>query len=128
MEPSPTVVADVPCETGESPLWHPDKERLYWCDIPNGDLYAYDPAVEDHERVYTDADGRIGGFTIQMDGTLLLFGEGGTVQRFDPADERVSTVIESDPDRFSERFNDVIADPEGRVFCGVMPDVEAGQE
>ena len=126
MSREPTLVADVPCETGENPLWHPEEELLYWCDIPQGDLYAYDPAIEAHEPVYTDTDGRIGGFTVQDDGTLLLFGEAGTVERFDPADGRASTVVAPNPDRFGERFNDVIADPEGRVFCGVMPDVEAG--
>jgi sugar lactone lactonase YvrE len=26
-----------------------------------------------------------------------------------------------DPDERTTRFNDIIADPEGRVFCGTMP-------
>jgi D-xylonolactonase len=122
--PTPTLVADVACNTGENPLWHPDEGRLYWCDIPRGHLYAYDPAADAHERVYAAPDDRIGGFTIQRDGSLLLFGNAGGVSRF--ADGRVERVIDPDPDRFHERFNDVIADPEGRVFCGVMPDTDAG--
>ena len=121
---TPVLVADVPCETGENPLWHPEEERLYWCDIPNGDLYVYDPATGDHERVYTAANDRIGGFTIQADDSLLLFGNTGGVSRYD--DGRAERVIDPDPDRFHERFNDVIADPAGRVFCGVMPDPDAG--
>lgn len=123
-DPTPTLVADVPCETGENPLWHPDEELLYWCDIPPGHLYAYDPAREEHERVYAAPDDRIGGFTFQRDGSLLLFGNAGGVSRY--ADGRVERVIDPDPDRFHERFNDVIADPRGRVFCGVMPDPDAG--
>ena len=123
MTPEPALVADVPCETGENPLWHPGEKRLYWCDIPRGDLYAYDPAAEEHERVFT-ADGRIGGFTCQEDGSLLLFGDAGSVDRYD--DGRVDQVVEPDPGRFDERFNDVIADPAGRVFCGVMPDPANG--
>ena len=33
----------------------------------------------------------------------------------------LSTVIDEIPDERESRFNDVIADPEGRVFCGTMP-------
>jgi D-xylonolactonase len=123
MDSTPRLVADVACETGENPLWHPDEERLYWCDIPPGHLYAYDPSRDTHERVYAASDGRIGGFTIQRDGSLLLFGDTGGVSLY--RDGRAERVIDPDPERFHERFNDVIADPRGRVFCGVMPAPDA---
>ena len=118
------VVADVPCETGENPLWHTDHNLLYWCDIPNGRLYTYDPATETYELLYEDPEERIGGFTFQTDGSLLLFQEAGAVRRFE--NDTVETIIEPDATEFPERFNDVIADPEGRVYCGVMPNLEAG--
>jgi D-xylonolactonase len=35
-----------------------------------------------------------------------------------------STLIEELPEEKNSRFNDVIADPEGRVFCGTMPSPE----
>lgn len=38
----------------------------------------------------------------------------------------VDTLLEPDPDRFEERFNDVVANPAGRVFAGTMPDLDAG--
>lgn len=119
----PEILVDIECETGEGPLWHPDEGRLYWCDIPLGRVYRFDPATGDHELVYESTE-RIGGFTIQTDGTLLLFQETGAVRRLDQERGTVETVVKSDPDRFHERFNDVIADPHGRVFAGVMPDTE----
>lgn len=64
----------------------------------------------------------IGDVTIETDGALLLFGDTGRVTRFAPADGTADTVVAPDPVRFNERFNDVVADPEGRVFAGVMPD------
>ncbi|WP_137288405.1 SMP-30/gluconolactonase/LRE family protein [Natronorubrum halophilum] len=112
-------VADIRAHTGEGPLWHPDERRLYWVDIPAGRLYRYDPATDEYERVYeTDGD-PLGGFTIEADGALLLFTHG-TVSRWDPeaGSETAEPVAEIDADT---RFNDVIADPEGRVFCGTMP-------
>lgn len=119
-------VVDTECETGEGPLWHPEDEHLYWCDIPRGRVYRYDPAIDDYECVYRDDHEQIGGFTIQRDGSLLLFQEAGAVRQLFRDDWTTETVLTPDPDRFHERFNDVIADPEGRVFAGVMPDTERG--
>ena len=115
--PEPTRVADTHNHTGEGPLWHPDENRLYWLDIPNGELLRYDPATDEHERCY-EADA-IGGFTIQKDGSLLLFEDAGKVEIW--RDGTTETVIEEIPEERDTRFNDVIADPEGRVFCGTMP-------
>lgn len=118
---SPTRVADTRNGTGEGPLWHPDEERLYWVDIPAGQLFGYNPSIDTHEVVYETDDRPIGGFTIEADGALLLFTRR-TVERLTPGDNETATIVEIDADT---RFNDVIADPEGRVFCGTMPGDEA---
>ena len=113
----PERVADTTCEVGEGPLWHPDEERLYWVDIPNGRLYRYDPAADTHEEVYrTDV---IGGFTIQDDGGLLLFEDGGRIETWD--DGEAETIVAGVEREADSRFNDVITDPRGGVFCGTMP-------
>lgn len=72
-------VADYRCETGENPLWHPLERDLYWCDIPNGRIFRYDPPVNSHECCFEC--GAVGGFTIESDGALLLFMDGGFIQR-----------------------------------------------
>lgn len=114
----PELIADYACITGEGPLWHEDEARLYWSDIPNGLLFRYDPVTGDHERVYDGAV--VGGYTIEADGALLLFGARGSVRRW--RDGELTTVIDEIVAERGTRFNDVIADPEGRVFCGTMPD------
>ncbi len=114
---SPEVIADRGCICGEGPLWHPAEKRLYWVDIPKGLLFRYDPAGGRHETVLST--GQIGGFTLQQDGSLLLFMEKGAVKLW--KDGALATLIESTPGEENSRFNDVIADPEGRVFCGTMP-------
>jgi len=112
----PELIADYACVTGENPLWHPDEKRLYWVDIPTGRMFRYDPATSQHEQCY---EGEVvGGFTIQADGALLLFMARGAVKIW--RDGELTTVIDEIPDERSSRFNDVIADPEGRVFCGTM--------
>ncbi len=113
----PELIADYRCETGEGPLWHPTEKLVYWTDIPAGRVFRYDPATGMHEICYTGEV--VGGFTVQADGSLLLFMERGAVKIW--RDGALTTVIGEISDERETRFNDVIADPEGRVFCGTMP-------
>jgi sugar lactone lactonase YvrE len=109
-------IADYACETGENPLWHPLEKRLYWCDIPRGRIFRFDPSSGNHEPCY---EGRpVGGFTIQSDGSLLLFMDRGTVAIW--SDGRLKEILPEIAEERASRFNDVIADPRGRVFCGTM--------
>ena len=112
----PEIVVDHACRLGENPLWHPLEERVYWTDIEGGHLYRYDPETRSSERFYEGA--LVGGFTIQADGTLLLFGKKGSVREL--KDGKITAVIEQLPADADGRFNDVIADPMGRVFCGTI--------
>ena len=113
----PELIADYACECGEEPLWHPFEKRLYWVDIPAGRLFRYDPAANAHECCY-QGDEAIGGFTIQADDSLLLFMARGAVKIW--REGLLTTVVDEIPDERTTRFNDVIADPVGRVFCGTM--------
>jgi D-xylonolactonase len=112
----PQLVADYACQTGESPLWHPAEKRLYWADIPRGRLFRLDPATGEHE-LCLESD-PIGGFTVQADGALLLLMADGAVRTW--RDGQFDTLLEEVPEIRGNRYNDCIADPRGRVFCGVM--------
>jgi len=111
------IVADYPLEIGENPIWHSDEKQIYWEDIATGRIFRFDPARGTHELFY---EGNVvGGFTIQYDGSLLLFMERGRIALLRRG--TLSTIIEEIPEEQNTRFNDVIADPEGRVFCGTLP-------
>jgi D-xylonolactonase len=112
----PELIADCACETGEGPLWHPGEQQLYWADIPTGRMFRYDPSSGLHEQFYRGEV--VGGFTIQADGGLLLFMARGAVKIW--REGELTPVIDEIPDEHESRFNDVIADPAGRVFCGTM--------
>jgi D-xylono/L-arabinono-1,4-lactonase len=117
---APELIADYACETGENPLWHPMQERLYWTDIPTGRIFRYDPSAQSHEQCY---QGRpVGGFTVQADGSLLLFMDRGTIAIW--RGDFLFEIVPDIPLERSSRFNDVIADPCGRVFCGTMSHAE----
>ena len=113
----PEIVADYRNLLGEGPLWHPEEKRLYWLDILGGKIFRFDPATGKHEMFW---QGNVtGGFTFQADGSLLLFMERGAVAIL--RNDRLSYLIDNLPGESENRFNDVIADPAGRVFCGTMP-------
>ena len=113
----PELIADYRNEVGEGPLWNPLEKRLYWVDIPKGRIYRFDPATGAHELFFEV--NVVSGLTVQEDGALLLFMEKGSVAVL--RDGKLSCVIEELPGEAENRFNDVIADPGGRVFCGTMP-------
>lgn len=111
------IVAHFHCTTGECPRWHTDEQRLYWTDIPAGRLFYYEPHTGVSQCCY---EGRpVGGFTIQADGSLLLFRDGGNVVEL-RRDRSQRTIVESIEGLETTRYNDVIADPEGSVFAGTM--------
>ena len=112
---NPSVLVRCNNINAENPLWHPQLECLYWSDIPAGKLFRYFTGAE-YECVHSGEP--IGGFTIQADGSLLLFRTRGTVEIW--REEETITVIDEIPEAIETRFNDVIADPKGRVFAGTM--------
>src|SRR5215212_7471674 len=121
----PELIADYQCVVGEGPLWHADEQRLFWSDIVTGRLFRYDPASGRHEQIYSGE--QVGGFTIQADGALLLFMERGKIATW--RDGRLTTLIEEIPAERPTRFNDVMADPRGRVFCGtISPRYDEGDQ
>jgi D-xylono/L-arabinono-1,4-lactonase len=109
------LVACLNCQIGENPLWHAESGQLLFVDITEGEVRSYDPSTGISALI---SKTRVtGGFTIQEDGSLLLFQDGRlSLLNLD------GTLREVAHDQCPEndRFNDVIADPEGRVFAGTM--------
>ena len=118
---TPELLCNHACACGENPCWHPLEKRFYWTDIPAGKLFRYNPWDGTHEICYNGR--QVGGFTVQPDGSLLLFMDRGTVALWKEGQIQ-RTILEELPEEQTTRFNDVIADPEGRVFCGTMPTKE----
>ncbi len=113
----PEVVLDAPLQLGESAIWHEDEQALYFTDIDGRTLRRYDPAANRHEIVLEGET--VAGLTIQADGGLLLFQAAGRISRL--VDGRATPIRPDIEEDHATRFNDVFADPEGRVFCGTMP-------
>lgn len=106
-----------PCLLGESPLWHPLEQRLYWCDIPGRALHRHDPATDLHDAWPFASD--LGCVAARDDGRLLVAQRDGLVV-FDPVDGTHEPIAPATYDTRIERFNDGKTDPRGRFWVGTI--------
>jgi sugar lactone lactonase YvrE len=116
-DPGIAVAVASPSLLGESPLWHPREQRLYWCDIPGKRLNRFDPVSGDLSHWAFDTEPA--SLAPRLDGTLLLAMRDG-LWRFDPATGRRSPLVEPPYDPAKERFNDGKSDPQGRFWVGTI--------
>lgn len=100
----------------ENPLWDHETQTFYWTDIDNRRIYACDWA-DKTPRCIHEGDQQVGGFTIQEDGSLLLFRERDIALLHKDGQLEPLHLFSHEGSR---RFNDVIADPMGRVFAGTI--------
>ena len=106
-----------PCLLGESPMWHPQEQALYWCDIPGRRLHRLDPATGAARQ--WDFPVEPASVAPALDGTLLLAMRDG-LWRFDPATGVRERLAAPPYDPATERFNDGKCDPQGRFWVGTI--------
>ena len=102
---------------GESPVWHPRENALYYADIPGHKLQRFDPASG--ELRHWDFGTDVASLAPRMDGTLLLAMRDG-LWVFDPASGERCRLAEPPYDPSNERFNDGKCDPQGRFWVGTI--------
>ena len=113
-----TPAADVRCRLGEQPFWDVIHQRLLWTDIDAGLMYELDPRTGQCPSIYSGPP--VGGFAQLEDGSLLLFRVDDICRFY--RDGALETVISHIAVPGMQRFNDALADPEGRVFAGSTGD------
>jgi len=103
---------------GEGPLWHPGWQELLVVDVPRGDIHRFDSGLR---LKGTIATGRpTSAVTWQENGSILCYHDRGEISRVGNRQATPETVL-TIPEESGGMFNDVIADPEGRILCGALP-------
>lgn len=110
------ILLDCKCSLGENPLWDSELNVLYWSDIDLGKIYMIDFTSKTSKMIYHGE--MVGGFTLQKDGNLLLF-RVADIAIFNIQNKSIKIVTTIPTGEF-ERFNDVIATPNGNVFAGTI--------
>jgi sugar lactone lactonase YvrE len=114
-------VADVRAAVGEGPVWDDRASVLWWIDVKTPRLFRFDPASGENREwpmperigfvVPREAGGLIGGFKTGFKG-------------IDAESGAVTPIVDPEPDRPGNRFNDGKCDRAGRLFAGTMDDAE----
>ncbi len=115
--PDITAAVTLPSALGESPMWHPREQVLYYCDIPGRCVNRYDPATGDLSHWPFDTE--VASLAPMLDGGLLLAARDG-LWRFDVATGKRTPLVPPPYDPQTERFNDGKCDPQGRFWVGTI--------
>ena len=102
---------------GESPVWHPDEQALWWCDIPGKALHRWRAANGQHQQ--WDFPCEPACCAPLLGGDWLLAMRDG-LWRFNPTNGQRTRLAEPPYDSAHERFNDGKADALGRLWVGTI--------
>jgi len=117
MDATPIRAVSDPCLLGESPMWHPQEQVLYWCDIPGKRVHRLDPTSG--VRQAWDFPVEPASLAPLLGGGLLLAMRDG-LWRFDMVTGERTLLAEPPYDPAKERFNDGKSDALGRFWVGTI--------
>lgn len=109
------VFDDRPCELGEGPLWHPERQQLFWFDIIGKKLMTQ----EGGEARAWDFDEHVSAAGWVDRDTLLIASET-ALWTFDLETGEQSYLVALEADNPVTRSNDGRADPWGGFWIGTM--------
>lgn len=106
---------DTNCMLGEGPLWHPEREALFWFDIVGKRLYCHEAGATRHWQFdeYVSAAGWV-------DRDTLLMASATGLWRFDILSGERRLVMPLEAENAVTRSNDGRADPWGGFWIGTM--------
>jgi sugar lactone lactonase YvrE len=114
-EPKP--VLNTPMQLGESPLWHPEEQRLYWIDIEGRAVHRLDPASGEHRQ--WDMPTEPGCIVWCASGGMIVALRSG-IMHLDTDSGALTPLAPPPYDQGRERFNDGGCDASGRFWIGTI--------
>jgi len=114
-----TALPVPPSLLGESPLWHPDEQALYWVDIPGMQLNRYSPVTGRHDEWHFTSEPAC---CAPLLGGGLVLGMRDGLWRFDTTTGERHRLAPPPYDPGTQRFNDGKADAQGRFWVGTIDD------
>ena len=117
----PTDIWDLAAELGEGPMWVDHDEALWFVDIKKQKIHRYDPA-SGSKRSW-DSPEQVG-FVLPAERGGFVAGLQSGLHHFDEASGKFELIVEVDSDKPTNRLNDGVVDPQGRLWFGTMDNNE----
>ncbi len=111
------VVADVRCQLGERPLWHPDRNRLLWFDIRGQTIFEADT---DGSALRTFGFGEPVSAAGLIDETTVAIASASGLHRLNLDSGERTLLAPLEADNPATRTNDGRVDPRGAFWIGTM--------
>ena len=113
MEGELEVVARDNNRCGEGPIWDPARGRLIWNDLSSNLVYQFIPRTG--EKTVISRELMVSGIALNRTGELVFAGSGGL--HLWSGEGCYRTIVSEDRGQ-PLCFNDMIADPRGRIYAG----------
>lgn len=114
-------VWELEAELGEGPVWVERDSALWFVDIKKRQIHRYDPS--DESKKSWESPEQVG-FLFPADGGGFVAGLQSGLYRFDEVNGAFDLIVQVEPDRPTNRLNDGVVDPHGRLWFGTMDDGE----
>jgi sugar lactone lactonase YvrE len=111
----------IPSELGEGALWDERQQRLYWVDITQNKVYAFNPGNK--SNLAYDVGESVGSVVLTED-DLILLGLRSGIGCLDPSTGSVFILAHPEPGKPHTRLNDGKCDPLGRFWVGSICEKE----
>src|SRR6476646_6849010 len=118
---SPSPVWELETELGEGPVWVERDQALWFVDIKKEQIHRFDPSSG--ERKSWPAPEQVG-FLLPAEGGGFVAGLQSGLHKFDDATGNFELLAEVEPERPTNRLNDGVVDPAGRLWFGTMDNGE----
>ena len=117
----PRNVWVIAAELGEGPVWVDRDSALWFVDIKKRQVHRYEPTSCD--RRSWEAPEQVG-FLLPAERGGFVAGLQSGLYHFDETSGAFDLIVEVEPDLPSNRLNDAVVDPAGRLWFGTMDDGE----
>jgi sugar lactone lactonase YvrE len=115
--PQLQIAFNIPMQLGESPLWHPVENQLYWIDIEDRTVHRLDPINSLHHLWPMPSEP--GAIAWSASGGLLVALRSG-LALLDTGSGALNIIAQPPYDPAYERFNDGRCDAAGRFWVGTI--------
>ena len=117
MSESVELMVDAKATLGEGPIWHAQKQLLYWVNILEHQLHVYNPATNEDRSI--DVGPYVATVVPRKSGGLMVTVKNGFAG-LNPDTGQLTIIHDPEMHLPGNRFNDGKCDPAGRFWAGTM--------
>jgi len=133
MGPIVQRIPEIPnMELGEGPHWDIETQSLYLVDITSKSIHKYNPSTGQHSKATFDklvsfiipVQGKRDQFVVALERDICIVTWDGRSEKV----SKIEKIVETDPDKTTNRVNDGKCDASGRLWAGSLGvDPETGK-